>query len=423
MPRARNERNMKIIVATPYAPWPIAKGNDRLIMNLLHGLASRHDVVLVTVALSRGELERLHEIEGPRIAVRAILAPNKRSVFHRAFYKVRNIAAAAFTGVPAQVSYAAPEPFLRLIAATATNEKVDLVLASYWHLYRLPDRIKGAKLVLVTHDLDFVVNAGRLAALGGIARFAASVRLRALERIEAKAYERYITILTVTPSDAEVLARYPVAAGKAVRALPLALDLAEFNPAAFRREKNKVLFMGSFYSDFNRDALRYFTGEVLPLVRAKKRGVRLEVVGRGVTGDMRASTGPDVSFTGGVEDIRPYLGSCAVMVLPLRFCGGVRIRMMEAAAMGTPVVSTPAGVAGMGLVAGRDYLEAGSSAEMAQAILRLLDDGEEAARVGANARRWAEATISMESYPRRLDELFGTILPGTAGPAKIPPPA
>ncbi|MGD1047668.1 MAG: glycosyltransferase family 4 protein [Candidatus Krumholzibacteriaceae bacterium] len=414
---------MKIIVALPYAPWPITKGTDRLIMSLLHGLATRHDVVLVTMALSRGELERLHEIESPRIAVRAILAPNKRSVFHRALYKARNIAAAALTGVPAQVSYAAPEQLLSLIAATATAERGDLILASYWHLYRLPDRIKGSKLVLVTHDLDFVVNSGRLAALGGIARLAASVRLRALERIERKAYERYDTILTVTPSDAEVLARYPVAAGKTVRALPLALDLSEFNPVAFKREKNRVLFIGSFYSDFNRDALRCLAGEVFPLVRAKKPGARLEVVGQGVTDELRASAGPDVSFTGGVKDIRPYLGSCAVMVLPLRFCGGVRIRMMEAAAMGTPVVSTPAGVAGMGLAAGRDYLEAGSSVGVAEAILRLLDDGDEAARIGANARRWAEATISMESYPKRLDDLLDTILPGAPGPAKTPPPA
>ena len=414
---------MKLIVAIPYAPWPIRQGTDRLIMNLLNGLASRHDVVLVTIALSRGELERLHEIERPRIAVRAILAPNRKSVLHRAFYKVRNSAAAALAGVPAQVSYAAPEQFLKLIAATAANEKADLVFASYWHLYRLPDRIAGARLALVTHDLDFVVNPGRLGALGGIARFTASLRLRALERIERKAYERYDTILTMTPSDAEVLARYPVAAGKTIRALPLALDLSEFNPGAFSREKDKVLFVGSFYSDFNRDALRYFIARVLPLVLAKKPGARLEVVGQGVTDDVRLSAGPGVSFTGGVDDIKPYLGSCAVMVLPLRFCGGVRIRMMEAAAMGTPVVSTPVGVAGMGLAAGKDYVEAVSSEELAQGILRLLDDGEEAARVGANARRWAEATISMESYPKRLDELLDIILSGTPGPRRIPPPA
>lgn len=158
---------MKIIVAIPYAPWPITKGTDRLVLNLLEGLSVNHEVVLVTMALSRQELEKLREIEKPRIAVRAILAPNKRSAAHRAYYKAKNLAAALCTGVPVQVSYAAPRQLLRLIADTAREEKADLVLASYWSLYRLPERIENAKLVLITHDLDFVVNAGRIAAARG----------------------------------------------------------------------------------------------------------------------------------------------------------------------------------------------------------------------------------------------------------------
>ena len=167
--------------------------------------------------------------------------------------------------------------------------------------------------------------------------------------------------------------------------------------------------MGTFYSDFNRDALRFFASEVLPVVRSKNPEARLEVVGHGVDASLRAAAGPGVSFAGGVEDIRPYLGACSVMVLPLRFCGGVRIRMMEAAAMGTPVVSTRVGVAGMGLEAGKDYLEGRTGAEIALAILHLLRDGGEARRIGALARRWAEKNISMESYPARLDALFEKI--------------
>jgi glycosyltransferase involved in cell wall biosynthesis len=401
---------MKIIVAIPYAPWPVTKGTGRLIMNLLDGLAVNHDVVLVAVALSGGDVERLREIERPRIAVRAMLAPHRRGAFHRVYYKARNVATAVLGGVPAPVSYAAPEEFLRLIARTAEEEKADLILASYWHLYRLSEYVENSKLVLVTHDLDFAVNPGRLRALGGIPRFIAANRLRALERIERKAYERYDTILTVTPSDAEALTRHPVAAGKAVYPLPLALDLTAFNSDAFERERNTILFLGAFYSDFNRDAFRYFTEEVFPLVLARNPGARLEVVGQGVSESMRAGAGPGVSFTGGVDDIRPYLGRCSLMVLPLRFCGGVRIRMMEAAAMGTPVVSTPAGVAGMGLEAGRDYAETRSPDEMAEAILRLLADHGEARRLGANARRWAEEHISMESYPARLEALFAAIM-------------
>ncbi len=401
---------MRIVVVLPYAPWPATKGTDRLILNLLDGLAVNHEVTLVTMALSRGDLERLREIERPRVAVRAILAPNKRSVVHRACHKNVNILKAAFAGLPAQVSYAAPAAFLRLIADTVKERKADLVLASYWHLYRLPELVKDSKLALVTHDLDFLVNPARLAATSGASRFFAARRLKALERIERKAYERYETILTVTPSDAETLARQSVAAGKAIFALPLALDLGAFNPAAYARERNRILFMGTFHSDFNRDAFRFFASEVFPVVRARNPEARVEIVGHGVDESLRAAAGPGVFFSGGVEDIRPHLGACSVMVLPLRFCGGVRIRMMEAAATGTPVVSTPVGVAGMGLEAGSDYLEAQTGAEIALAVLHLLRDGGEARRIGALARRWAEENISMESYPARLDALFDKML-------------
>jgi glycosyltransferase involved in cell wall biosynthesis len=407
---------MRIIVALPYAPWPITMGTDRLIMNLLDGLAVRHDVMLVAMTLSREGLDRLHEIEKPRVTVRAILAPHRRGAFHRVYRKARNAAGAVLAGVPALVSYAAPDELLRLVARAADEWKPDVILASYWHLYRLPELVRGSRLVLVTHDLDFAVNPGRLQARHGIARWIAAGRLRALERIERKAYERYDTILTVTPSDAEALARHPAAAGKAVFPLPLALDLASFNPAAFARERNTILLMGTFHADFNRDALRYFIGEILPPILEKNPDARVEVVGYGVDPGIRAAAGPNVTFTGGVEDIRPYLGRCSLMVLPLRFGGGVRIRMMEAAAMGTPVVSTPVGVAGMGLEAGKHYAEARSPDEVAGAILRLLADTQEARRLGANARRWAEENISMESYPARLEALFTAIMTAPQSP-------
>jgi glycosyltransferase involved in cell wall biosynthesis len=77
--------------------------------------------------------------------------------------------------------------------------------------------------------------------------------------------------------------------------------------------------------------------------------------------------------------------------------------------MGTAVVSTPTGVAGMDLEAGSDYVEAVDASAMAKAVISLLRNGEEAARLGGNARRWAERSISMENYPDRLDEMLRVI--------------
>jgi glycosyltransferase involved in cell wall biosynthesis len=398
---------VRIVVAIPFSPWPVRRGIDRLIMNLLAGLSAHHEVVLVTMALGRDDLARLREIEGPRTRVEAMLAPHRRGFGQKIWHKARNLAKGAITGVPAQVSYAAPRPYLELIADTARSFRADIVLASYWHLYRLPDYADPEKLVLVTYDLDFLVNPGRVRLRPrGIPRAVAALRARSLERIERMAYERYERILTVTEADAEVLGRDPSLRGKRIASLPLALDLSEFDPTAHRRANDGVLLLGSFHADFNIDAYRFFVREVVPLLLERHPAARIEIVGEGLGEGMKRLAPPAVSFSGYVENITPHIGRCSVMVLPMRFCGGVRIRMLEAAAMGTPVVSTPVGVAGMGLTAGVEYLEADSAEAMAEAIAGLLHDADEAARIGDAARRWAEEHISMESYPDRLDALM-----------------
>ena len=398
---------MRIAVAIPFSPWPVRKGTDRLIINLLTGLSASHEVTLVTMALGREELSRLREIEGTRIHIEAMLAPHRRSVGHRIWHKARNLALALFTGMPAQVSYAAPRAYLELIADTARNLGTDIVLANYWHLHRLPEYVDPGKLALITHDLDFLVNPGRLSLKPrGIPRAAAALRARSIERIERLAYERYGTILTVTEADAERLGSDPAWEGKRIGSLPLALDLSEFDPNAYGREPNSILFMGTFYSDFNVDAYRYLVLEVLPLVLDKHPEVRCNIVGQGVSREMRRIAPPEVSFKGYAESIIPHIGRCSLMVLPMRFCGGVRIRMLEAAAMGTAVVSTPYGVAGMGLTAGKEYLEADSAEAFANSVSRLLADETESRRIGSNARRWAEEHISMETYGDRLETLL-----------------
>lgn len=401
---------MKLVVVLPYAPWPVTKGLDRLVVNLLAGLSARHDVALVTMALDRARLEGLRAIERPRLSVRAILAPHRRSGAQRVWRKARYAAALVCAGTPMQVSYSAPPELLDLAAETARSTRPDLVIAFYWHLHRLPGRLPGARLALATMDLDFLVRAGRIVSAGpGPARAIEALRTRLLERVELDAYRRYDTILTATEADAERLRRHPVAAGKKIYALPLGLDLREFDPASFARVPDTVLFSGAFHADFNRDALRWMLGGIWPLVRERRPSARLEIVGFGVDDRALALAGPGVSFAGGVEDVRPRLGACAVLVLPLRFGGGVRIRMMEAAAMAIPVVSTPVGVAGMGLAAGREYLEAGDAGAFAEAIVRLLESPDDAARLGRAARAWAERAISMDTYPGRLDELLSRL--------------
>ena len=401
---------MKIIVTVPYTPWPVTRGTGRLIVNLIEGLSKRHEVTLITMTLSKAGLERLKELEKPGVKVRAMLAPHRQGASGKLLRKVRNVISDLVSDIPQDVSYSAPAEFLSLIADTASRESADLVLASYWHMYRLPEFVKDTRLALVTHDMDHIVSRDRLSlARTGPERMKSEKEAGRLERFEMKAYRSFDTILTMTASDTEAMQGIPACREKTILPLPMALDLSVFTPGAFEREKNRILFLGSFHSDFNRDALRFFTSDVFPLIRSEIPESVIEVIGHGTDERLREEAGEGVEFTGGVDDILPYLGRCSLMVLPLRFSGGVRIRMMEAAAMGTAVVSTPAGVAGMGLESGSDYLEAVDASAMAKAVISLLRNGEEAARLGGNARKWAERSISMENYPDRLDEMLRVI--------------
>jgi glycosyltransferase involved in cell wall biosynthesis len=398
---------MKIVLTVPFTPWPVTRGTDRLMVNLIEGLSKRHEVTLVTQSLSSEGLERLKDLEKPGVRVRGILAPHRRPPAGKLLRKIRNVFIDRTGGVPEEISYAAPPEFLREIAAAAEDVDADLVIATYWHMYDLPRYVKGRRLVLATMDVDHVVSREKLKfSTGGPDRVRAEKMARRLAEYELEAYERYDTILTVTDADADMIRGGSSPGGKIILPMPMAMDLSLFHPEAFEREKNRIVFLGSFDSDFNRDALRFFACDVFPLIRAEVPEAVAEIVGQGVDTDIIEKAGPAIAFTGRVDDIRPYLGGCSVMVLPLRFAAGIRLRMMEAAAMGTPVVSTPEGVGGMGLEPGREYIEGIDASSLAAGVISLLRDPGEAARIGSSARSWAERDLSMETYPDRLDRML-----------------
>jgi glycosyltransferase involved in cell wall biosynthesis len=394
---------VRILLVTSYSPFPVRRGRDRLIKSLIDGLAVRHEVTLATMALDETEERALAE-GGAAFSIRSIKAPNRRSVIHRGWFKLVNIAGALVTLVPPEVSYARPLAFVRHVRRLCEELEPELVLVNYWHLYDLPRVLRSRRVVLITHDVDYLVSAERTRRISGFfKRTVARIDAVFEERIERRAYSLYDSILTLTKRDAGAVVEAIGDARKTVLPLPLAIDLRRYRPSGLERDRETILFFGAFDADFNRDALRFLARDIFPEVRRLRPGCRCELVGHGLEAHLRRELPPGFVYRGGVEDVRPHLAACTCAVLPLRFGGGVRIRMMEAAAMGTPVVSTPAGVAGMGLQAGRDYLEASDAPGFARAILDLIEDERLAAAIGESARRWACETISMDDYPDRLD--------------------
>src|SRR5207247_2561020 len=139
----------------------------------------------------------------------------------------------------------------------------------------------------------------------------------------------------------------------------------------------------------NEDAIRYFTEQILPLIKQRLPDVTLTVVGRNPYPALLDLSQRDSSVivTGRVGDVRPYMERAAAYVVPLRIGGGTRLKIYEAMAMGKAVVSTSIGAEGLPVRDGVDLLLADTPQAFANAVVRVLTDPELADRLGAHAAR------------------------------------
>ena len=198
--------------------------------------------------------------------------------------------------------------------------------------------------------------------------------LLAFERLAALDYDR---TLFVSQAEAADFARAaPEAAGR-VGWLDNGVDLGHFAPAGYERPfppGPTIVFTGTMDYWPNVDAMTWFAADVLPRLRASRPGLRLCIVGANPAPEMRRlARDPAVIVTGRVADVRPYLAHADVVVAPLRSARGIQNKVLEAMAMGRPVVATPQAFAGLRCVAGRDLLVGADAAGFAACAGAVLD--------------------------------------------------
>jgi O-antigen biosynthesis protein len=140
------------------------------------------------------------------------------------------------------------------------------------------------------------------------------------------------------------------------------------------RGRTDVLFVGGFRHPPNEDAVLYFVRDVLPRVIARRPETRLIVIGSDVTPRIRKLAGPHVEVRGFVQDLQPLFDSARLSIAPLRYGAGVKGKITHSLAWGLPVVTTPIGAEGLGLVDGEHVLIGADPEDLATHIIELLDD-------------------------------------------------
>jgi glycosyltransferase involved in cell wall biosynthesis len=155
--------------------------------------------------------------------------------------------------------------------------------------------------------------------------------------------------------------------------VPTGVDVEYFTPAA-RDRSGDLLFIGSMDWAPNVDGALWFAREVLPLIRRTRPMCKFAIVGRQPPPEILALAANCIEVTGTVPDIRPYLWGAPVAVVPLRIGGGTRLKIYEAMAARTAVVSTSIGAEGLAIIPGEQIAIADQPQAFAEACVELLEN-------------------------------------------------
>jgi glycosyltransferase involved in cell wall biosynthesis len=147
--------------------------------------------------------------------------------------------------------------------------------------------------------------------------------------------------------------------------------------------------------------------KIMPLVWKKQPDAQLFIVGKDPTPAVQAlSEIPNVSVTGSVPDMRPYLAEACVAISTVRYGVGVQNKVLEAMAMGTPVVCSSQANSALNTRNGEDILVGSHAEEVAQHIVTLLQSPEKREHIGAAGRRYVETYHTWDHAAQLLETLY-----------------
>jgi GT2 family glycosyltransferase len=292
------------------------------------------------------------------------------------------------------------------VRSALTEKDFALIQLEYSQMGCYADKTLGIPAILTKHEVDFAACARRARLERGVFR---RVRwfynyLQVLDR-EVRLARKADAIVCMTEPDAASFRRF--CSDVPVHVINTGVDLDFFRPPDPAASRPRLVFVGAFQHHPNVDAMLYFCGAILPRIRLQVPDVEFVIVGSGPPPSIAAlAETPGIEVTGFVEDIRPHMASSSVYVVPLRLGVGIRGKILEAWAMGMPVVATPVACAGLRYEHGRNILVAESDEGFAEQVVTLLRDPELRSRMGTDGRRVVEEQYGWDASASQLLRLY-----------------
>lgn len=406
---------MKILFLTQIVPFPPDAGPKVKTYHVIRALAGQgHSVTLVSFVRPE-EVPHLPALREFCAAVHAV--PIHRSRLADAFYMLR--------------SYLTRRPFLierddlRAMQATvnrlARENDFDFIHADQLTMVQFALRGAAAadkkpKVIFDAHNAVWTIVARMKDNARWFLKPVLSIETKRVKCYEGELLQTVDHVLAVTDIDRSLLeealrfSKPPKNSRAApITVIPIAVDTKKLQPIRRQPGSRNIVTLGTLHYPPNADGIRWFANEVFPSVRQRLPDATLTIIGKNPPPDfleLAERSAGVVSVTGYVEDLRPYLEKSALMVVPVRAGGGMRVRILEAFAYAMPVVTTTVGLEGIHGTHGRDVLVADTAADFASRTLELLQDVSLQNKLAENGRKLAAAKYDWQAVLAAMKPVY-----------------
>jgi sugar transferase (PEP-CTERM/EpsH1 system associated) len=385
---------MNILFIAPYVPSRIRVRPFHLIMEL----ARRHRVHVIALGDSeRSKIPGGDDLSAVVSGMQVIPHPKMRGY-------LQSLAAIA-TSTPMCTAFCRSSAMSAAVRDAVRSTSYDIIHVEHLRAAHFAPQRGDAPIVFDSVDcLSGLFGQMAGSRKGLLSRLVAGEESWKLRRYEPRTIRRFDRIVITSESERREL--LSLDGNLPVQVLPNGVDTEYFSPQGDQRRSNRLVFSGKMSYAPNAEAAIWFAQKVLPAVRQAHGDTEFVIVGSDPPPEVRSLAQiPGVMVTGYVDDTRPFLDSASIAVVPMQMAVGIQNKVLEALAMGLPVVASSLSARTFGDAA-PGIVRADSADEVATAVCRLIADRSAAEDIGRRGREAAVGSYSWQAVVDQLEQVY-----------------
>ncbi len=393
---------MKILMLTPYLPYPLLSGGQIRTYNLLKKLSSKHQITLFSLIKNEEEKQYVKELEKYCSKVKVFKRSEKP-------FTLKNVFKTVSSSFPFLVIRNQAEGSLEAVKEEIAQEKYDLIHAeTFYMMPHIPEC--QVPIILVEQTIEYLGYESYAKKAPWFLKPLLNIDVKKIRLWEKHYWQKANRLIVMSEEDRQFI-------GKELNKEKIDV-VANGVDTKWFAEKNRqlsdvptILSVGTFKWLPNIEAVDFLVEKVWPLIKSKIANANLLIVGNAPTAKVIAygQNDPQITVAGRVEDIRDAFQSAHVLLAPVFSGKGTRYKILEAMASGTPVVASKIAVEGLDIIDGQHVLTSNDAETLADLTAKVLNDKNLWQRLSENGKEFVAKNYDWDLISQKLDRIYQEI--------------